>query len=363
MLFTRTEGGRCRAPGQEPPQSSSMGLTWSTKKKGKAGFSRHGDTEGEVSALWPPYTHLLSDSKCALVWHTSLAHALQFSQAERQSSSGLCCAGVRGSFPFWEQSLQTCSWGSFFPAQLRHRVLSPCCTDPAMSFLICLFLLLHFLYTVCELYYGHCLRFQKPRVCRDGDLVMGWIFSSLRVVPGIRHISALFCGQPKARGEQQVSKFLFTRAHGCVRVCPFNPTEKMLRCAQKLQNCRLTPPHWCFPRGAGGKESTCESRRSKRWVFDPWVGKIPWSRKWQSTPVFLSGEFHGQRSLVAIVYGDAESDMTEQLGSDSHCDLLYLFFTLIFFSPLPSRQRRELDNLCVSSMSLFSMIIPQRSQN
>ena len=32
--------------------------------------------------------------------------------------------------------------------------------------------------------------------------------------------------------------------------------------------------------------------------FDPWVGKIPWRRKWQPTPVSLSGEFHGQRSLV-----------------------------------------------------------------
>ena len=32
--------------------------------------------------------------------------------------------------------------------------------------------------------------------------------------------------------------------------------------------------------------------------FDPWVGKIPWRGKWQPTPVFLPGEFHGQRSLV-----------------------------------------------------------------
>ena len=32
--------------------------------------------------------------------------------------------------------------------------------------------------------------------------------------------------------------------------------------------------------------------------FDPWVGKIPWRREWQSTPVFLPAEFHGQRSLV-----------------------------------------------------------------
>ena len=29
-----------------------------------------------------------------------------------------------------------------------------------------------------------------------------------------------------------------------------------------------------------------------------WVGKIPWRRKWQPTPVFLPGDFHGQRNLV-----------------------------------------------------------------
>ena len=31
---------------------------------------------------------------------------------------------------------------------------------------------------------------------------------------------------------------------------------------------------------------------------NPWVGKIPWRRKWQPTPVFLPGESHGQRSLA-----------------------------------------------------------------
>ena len=32
--------------------------------------------------------------------------------------------------------------------------------------------------------------------------------------------------------------------------------------------------------------------------FNPWVEKIPWSRKWQPAPVFLPGKFHRQRSLV-----------------------------------------------------------------
>ena len=37
--------------------------------------------------------------------------------------------------------------------------------------------------------------------------------------------------------------------------------------------------------------------------FDPWVGKIPWRRKWKPTPVFLPGESLGQRSLEGIVHG------------------------------------------------------------
>ena len=45
-----------------------------------------------------------------------------------------------------------------------------------------------------------------------------------------------------------------------------------------------------FPGGASGKESTCQCRRPERLGFDPWVGKIPWRRAWQPTPVFLPGE-------------------------------------------------------------------------
>ena len=52
-------------------------------------------------------------------------------------------------------------------------------------------------------------------------------------------------------------------------------------------------------------------RRHKRSEFDPWVGKIPWSRKWQPTPIFLPGKSPGQRSLVGYSPWDhTESDMT-----------------------------------------------------
>ena len=69
-----------------------------------------------------------------------------------------------------------------------------------------------------------------------------------------------------------------------------------------------------FPGGAVGKEATCQCRRHTTWGFDPWVGKIPWRRKWHPTPVLLPGKSHGQRSLVGYSpWGRKESDTTERL--------------------------------------------------
>ena len=44
-----------------------------------------------------------------------------------------------------------------------------------------------------------------------------------------------------------------------------------------------------------GKEYSCQCRRCG---FNPWIGKVPWRRKWPPTPVFLPGKFHGQRCLA-----------------------------------------------------------------
>ena len=45
-----------------------------------------------------------------------------------------------------------------------------------------------------------------------------------------------------------------------------------------------------------------QGRRHKRCEFDPWVGKIPWSRTWQPTPILLPGESHAQRNLGGTVH-------------------------------------------------------------
>ena len=61
--------------------------------------------------------------------------------------------------------------------------------------------------------------------------------------------------------------------------------------------------------------------------FAPWVGKIPWKRIWQSTPVLLPGEFHGQRSLAGCSpQGHKELDMTEWLTLSLYWKPKWSFF-------------------------------------
>ena len=80
--------------------------------------------------------------------------------------------------------------------------------------------------------------------------------------------------------------------------------------------------------------------------FDFWVGKISWRRKWQSIPIFLSGELHGQRSLVGYsLWGHKESDMTEPLT-------ILILFLIITLTDCP---------LCARNAALFNSVISKDS--
>ena len=84
---------------------------------------------------------------------------------------------------------------------------------------------------------------------------------------------------------------------------------------------------WGFPSGSEDKASACNAGDG----FNPWVGKIPWRRKWQPTPVFLPGESHGQRSLVGYSpWGHKESDMTKWLTLSLSFNLFSMFFFYFF---------------------------------
>ena len=67
------------------------------------------------------------------------------------------------------------------------------------------------------------------------------------------------------------------------------------------------------------KEYACECRRHQRRGFDPWVGKIPWSGKWQPALVFLPGKFHGHSILAGYSpWGCNELDTTVLAHTHTH---------------------------------------------
>ena len=72
------------------------------------------------------------------------------------------------------------------------------------------------------------------------------------------------------------------------------------------------------PGDATGKEPTWQCRRHKRHGFDPWVGKIPWRRSQQPTPVFLPGESHGQKSLAGYSPWSCKELDTTAVGLAQH---------------------------------------------
>ena len=81
---------------------------------------------------------------------------------------------------------------------------------------------------------------------------------------------------------------------------------------------------WFFLDDSGVKKSTCHFRRYRRCGFNPWVGKIPWRRKWQPTPVFLPGESHGQRSLAGYSPRGCEGSDTTKHSMQTHMKCMYI---------------------------------------
>ena len=78
--------------------------------------------------------------------------------------------------------------------------------------------------------------------------------------------------------------------------------------------------------------------------MDPWAGKIPWSRKWQFTPVFLPGKSHGQRSLANYnPQGRKESNTTEHAHKRHTLSSgpLYMLFSLAHIPIWPCHPTRK----------------------
>ena len=73
-----------------------------------------------------------------------------------------------------------------------------------------------------------------------------------------------------------------------------------------------------IPGGTGDKEPICRCRRCKRCGFDPWVGRIPWRRAWQPTPIFLPGKSQSQGSLKGYGTKDCKEWYTTEATLDTY---------------------------------------------
>ena len=63
----------------------------------------------------------------------------------------------------------------------------------------------------------------------------------------------------------------------------------------------------------------CQYSRRRRHWFDPWIGKSPWRKAWQPTPVFLPVESHGQRAWQNTVHRVSKSQtQLKQLSRHTH---------------------------------------------
>ena len=87
----------------------------------------------------------------------------------------------------------------------------------------------------------------------------------------------------------------------------FSYFDRWQRALLKLDFMDIYCVYWGF-------QYTCQYRRCRRHGFDPWAGMIPWRKKWQPTPIFLPGKFHGRGAWLATVHGVTKRydlDMTE----------------------------------------------------
>ena len=84
----------------------------------------------------------------------------------------------------------------------------------------------------------------------------------------------------------------------------------------QIFNCRTLLWNWLNPKVVlVVKNSSANTGYIRDSGLIPGLGRFPWRRAWQSTPVFLPGEYQGERSLVGYSpWSQKESDMTEVIA-------------------------------------------------
>ena len=108
-------------------------------------------------------------------------------------------------------------------------------------------------------------------------------------------------------------------------------SEEMSK-GNRAKNCFID---LCQARWHSGEEPTCTAGDTRVVGFDPWVGKIPWSRKSQPTPIFLSGESPGQRSLA--IYGPWDCEVERDWAQFANTLAYIILGVFISFLNFPNK--------------------------
>ena len=114
----------------------------------------------------------------------------------------------------------------------------------------------------------------------------------------------------------------------------YRRNRRSLRHSQSKEGTRwqllITPHQWTrLPPWLSGKESTCNGGDAGERGFDLCVGKIPWRRAWQTTPVFLPGKSHNRGAWWATVYGVTKSQ-TQLSTENSDWTSLWISQSIFF---------------------------------
>ena len=113
-----------------------------------------------------------------------------------------------------------------------------------------------------------------------------------------------------------------------------------------------------FTGGSVGKKSACNAGDAGRHGFDPWVGKIPWRRAWQPTPVFLPGESPWTEEPRGLRSIELQRIRLDWVTEHAHMPVLYGESSRLVFS-----LQRSVRQVCCSPHLQMEKLRHRRSKH